>query len=681
MIAALLCAALVAQDQQRITIEQRALRADLAFKAIGDAFGTKLAVSAEMKSEVVLVFLPNATIDELLKLTAAGLYATCHKNDDGWILERSPDDHGALMNMLQDERKAQAKHSVSKMQPAPMIGAGDLQTLSDAFIDPRVWNLLGLESQGVELSLGTRAMSRIVPTFDPEDAAGLELGRKYVWAVGDPRFPSLPALDSAISMYREEAAMFRRVFEETSAEEKLRSEDSIIKIPLRRIFDVSNPLKTVYLTVTAEIESIDFNLMAFDDQGSEVFAKTGSIDCSARFGPMAASGVGLEQIKRSTEAMDLRRAVYSSESKNGETLRTYIAGMPQLELFAEDASQILMSLGKQTGKRVVASFSDELLEQSLGVWVDTSDFDTVHPTIEFVSALQWLAMNHRLVERDGAFHFSPRIPRPFRPVLDRDSAGKYARLAGDSDLMDLHLLLDVVAGSELTGDASIATFALYGHREEHHSRNVWRLGNGVLVLLAGLADKDLSQAQTLRGVRLISQQMGDKFVQFLRKEIIDTDTWRWFTFRLGTDLDGDEDAPIFAASTIDQVLLGQDTDRLIREATIDLRLARSAKMVAVAPTWLGLASFEPEQAADSYVTRLKRSKEQGAKFLEDLLYRMEHTVSIDAVLYIGGRRIGMDDQLVLGYDSSPSYSLDQMPTQYQESFWKEVKRIQDEGGR
>ena len=156
----------------------------------------------------------------------------------------------------------------------------------------------------------------------------------------------------------------------------------------------------------------------------------------------------------------------------------------------------------------MASFSDELLEDSLGAWMKDFDFRTVHPTIDPVSGLQWLSRHHKMVEIEGALYFSPRKPRGYRPVLDRDAAGRYAKVAGKTELTNLNMFFDVLLNSESDWHVSPATIALYGHGDQRHSVSAWESNHKLLFLLAELSGEQLLRAQTPNGVRLTSSQMG-----------------------------------------------------------------------------------------------------------------------------------------------------------------------------
>ena len=91
MIAALLCASLVArtQDPPRITIEQRALRADVALRKIGEKFGVHLTPDKSTKNDVLLAYLPDVTFTEFRSKTARGWNANWTQHEDAWTLRRT----------------------------------------------------------------------------------------------------------------------------------------------------------------------------------------------------------------------------------------------------------------------------------------------------------------------------------------------------------------------------------------------------------------------------------------------------------------------------------------------------------------------------------------------------------------------------------------------------------------
>ena len=689
MIAALLCATLFAhnQDAPRITVEQRALVGSLAFPRIGELFGERVEAGPDVGDDVVFIALRSATFDEFRDKVASALNVSWKQIDNKWRVHRTNDQRQAdFEDMIRRRNEAVARDHAAGGQISPLT-PGQLDELDQIARVGTVNEVLGVGYEQ-DLDIGDRLMSRLVSSMSVSDLCSVPPGVRRTWALGDSRFEALPNLKALVAKYEQEWAQVNAVLtEHRFFERAMEDPDSpTVNALYKWMFGGGPVLDRVYVSVTGRFDKVLLEVVAFDQDGWQVLRDGHSLGDLATTGWVPKLREGLEPAPRDERTARILESFADDDiPRLIAAVTDLVADMPLFDPWAMDASSILLSYSRQMESDVIVQFDDAELANELGMFELEGEDGSADP-VPLRAGLSWLARFVQLGERDGMLIGRPPTAEPFRATLDRKTVGSYVRSARVSRTVDLDRLGDVLKGAPTLADKELTFLTLIPH---------WNLGLtaaqdvSLFALYGSLSQGQRLAARSPGGFRSRLSTFGPGLTNDLREQFLEESNWRSFVEAFFTSY-GDEPRypdPYLPEGVADDrphvsdLTLGIDFHSLASRAEADLRITTKTEVVGAKWSYGILQEWTIGQLARMYVRRLKSSRETGQEMIAEYEFYVASKASIEANVYLGGRKIKLDPcNIVLGLDAPEGLKFDQLPESVKAEFWNIVRAEQRDGG-
>lgn len=689
MIAALLCASLVAQIQgaPRVTVEQRALVGNLAFPQIGEQFGERIETGPDVGDDVVFIALRSATFDEFRDKVANALNVSWTQIDDKWRVHRTDDQRQAdYEEMIRRRNEGIAKELAGMAAVKPLtltqLDALDQKARIGEYGDAYVF------SHPEDVDVGDRFMGRLVSSMSVSNLCSVPPGTRRTWALGDGRFQAPPHLEAVVAEYEQEWAQVDAVLREHRfyARAMEGPESPSLDTLYKWLIGGGPVLDKVYVSVTGHFDDVLLDVVAFDQDGRQVltdYTYLGDLETTGRPPKLCE---GMEPAARDERVAHLLKVIAGDDSAAIIDAATdLVADLPEHEPWGMDASSILLSYSRQMESDVIVQFDDTELMNQLGIYGLEDDEDGAAP-IPLQAGMAWIAGFVQLREQDGVLIGRPIVAEPFRTSIDRKAVGGYVRSARGTRSVNLDRLGDVLKGVSDLEDDDWVFLPLVAH---------WDIGIStvdevnLLPLYGSLSPSQRMAARSPSGFRSRLSTFGPGLTNELREAFLDVSNWSSFIQAAGDSPPEFVSVPGSAVPAqqrdvrphVSGLTLTFNFDRLASRAEAELRVTTTTEVLGAKWSDGVLDDITIEQLARLYVYTTKASPERGQEFLTRYEFLIASKAKLEANVYFGGRKINLDPcEILLGFASPQGVKFDRLPESVKAEFWNIVRAARQDGG-
>ena len=693
MVVALLCATLVTQiqDPPRVTIEQRALRADVALPKIGAEFGVKLVPDKSTKNDVLLTYLPDVTFEEFRAKTAKGWNATWRLKDDVWILLRTAEQEqvevdaffaslaeGLLSEMLEwDDRteltEVEAERLADHMARSE-DGGGRFESLTS--FEPGY-------GQGID-TLGRRALRRFLVKLGPRFLARLADWEYTVFESGGADHHHV-ALDEVMQTYDRETGRIRSAFAKLGQLEEFESSfDGLeTKNVLRETLHASQGVAKLVVKIFGITAGLAATLYAFDEDGLLLFSDEDSLfnfgltpspsfplDKPLDLTISDEAAAVLEFYVRPPNPLELDRDEDRPALK-GSALMEVLKAMPDDDMLSYEISESLIALAKSMDIGLIARLSDEMQGgfALTRVRSEGANPDLRERTLD--SSADGFAYGHH-VELDSEnrlLTIRPVTPAVLKEIYPRDAIAEFCRRADSASGANVYDLGRLFAAAR--DMFSLIGFDYLGQLvPEYEWTYQWTFEDIFvsqrIALLGWLNGAQHREARRPTGVTLRLSQLPGVIRDMPNLEMLETD----FTYEL-LDSDVTEALGISRKPIIQNLIALAFPDGVPPHSPVNIRLVdslyvytedsdkprRSLEIFDMAPHYRGLASRDKTAANEWLAT---------VPFYIGTVVEVTFRVDLGVALY---QDFG---EVVTSLGDGRAYRFHELPAQIQREFWKRV---------
>lgn len=690
MIAALLCATLIAQNQDapRVTVEQRALRADVALRKIGEKFGVRLSPDRSTKNDVLLVYLPDVTFAEFRNKTAKGWNANWKRNEDGWTLLRTADHEQAEMQAYIASRAKELKRRMSLWSDLSELTDIEAEGVANALANSedrrtRFESLRSLERGWFRTdTLGRRALRRFLLELGPESLASLHVGRMRVFESGEGLHRH-PALDDLLRTYERENGRIRDALSSIGRLEEMEQlvdEYGPVDLLLKSL-DVTNGASKLVVKIWGDTYGLSPTLYAFDEDGLALFYVDDLLFTRSR----SSSPFPLDEPLNLTisdkaakilEYFELRADdfSYGNEAKDaipliGSAAFDVLRAMPEDDEYSYEPSETLVTLSRTLGLGLVARLSDEL-QGGLSISRVSDRGDDPDRTKRTLTKLPGMfAITHRVAvdHGDRLLIVEPVTPTTLRTVFPREAIAEFCRRAASTsgaDVYDLGAMyraapdFETLMGLEYLADLvpeyqwASQTYALYWHQ---------------YVVLGWLNAAQHQMARTPLGVTVRLDQVPD----IVRKVLDAVLVYTSFTHQL-LDSDTFEALGHPGERSIDYLAALALPDGVPPKSTVNIKIV-DERYIFTEDQDEPKTSVDLEDTARHYNSIDGDEGSPRDKWLATVPFRVGTAVKVTIQVNMGPALYSESGLIVTSLGDGRAYRFNELPADVQKEFWKFVE--------
>ncbi|MCH8979148.1 MAG: hypothetical protein IH945_07885 [Armatimonadetes bacterium] len=676
MIAALLCASLVAQvqDPPRITIEQRALRADVALRKIGEKFGVKLAPDRTTRNDVLLAYLPDVTFTEFRERTAQGWNANWRQSENGWVLQRT---RQQVRNeeITYEKYKANAlRKYIAKWSAIEPMNQALAERYADRIVDAGPQNLFQ-SFDPKDDNLGVRALRRVLRDIGPASLAKMSKNTSALYATVQGT-PGHPALARALETYGADNAAVRAALASRGELDTLENYVNEYGFggQLRRTLSVSKPCTDMVLTINAVADVLLVTLLGFDNEGIETFAVQQMVYAVDRYDSGLPGDTSL-QFSLSPEATKVTEAYkalpgWMEEGEVNPLLVKLWSNFPEDDPVAYEYSETLLALARSLGRGVVARLSDELLDSGpVKDFARPQEDEEDHSERLLTRNAGFFARLHRFTIEPDMLIVEPREPSSARYVFPREGVARFCTIAQGAQGATVFDLARLYASVQSTDWFYAKEYFEELVRDNAGLKNSF-FGDEALALVGSLTDGQYQAALLPQGVTLRLSETCPAFKGIVRQFLQVLKYWSSVPGNSsGFEYDDER------RKNIRGVVAFSLLDGVPAESTVNVKVAHNPYVYYRDPEDEGSIEDIDYAAYRYYVNEDVDVDDEvsGDGWLAKQRFYFGSSMNIAYAIDFGGNTMAIEYDLITSTGDGRPYRFSDLPPQLRIEFWKTVE--------